>query len=455
LMLGASDYVLKMTVRPEHLTELLRKVVDGLQPQQESRLVAGAPDGAPGERYKVEGFFRDILTYRYTSRRIMEAAQKLGLKTLFERYALVVMELNMREALPRYGQDGRPLVGFSAVNMLEDIAGQEGGLDFFKLEHDEFVFIIDAERSEPIDRFKRRIGGRLERIAEAMESCLKIGVRFGVCYTGHEVDRLVASYREAKRKAQRYLFLAESERIVWTERTAPGGPEKPAEDDLPYRFAAELRRRLASPLTCAREEETLAVIEAMFDWISEDRCTIQAATACLTKAVSVVNLLIQESMDAEAYAKFSPLSEYAFYAGWNRERTKERLIRYCREYISFLQYGCAGSGRKLIREVVAYMREHYAGKITLEHTAKHFYMNKNYLSELFKAETGLNFTRYLNDIRIEQAKSLILQTGLKVTDISERVGFADFRYFSRVFKAYEQLSPSEFKARAAAGRPNR
>jgi two-component system response regulator YesN len=105
--------------------------------------------------------------------------------------------------------------------------------------------------------------------------------------------------------------------------------------------------------------------------------------------------------------------------------------------------------RSVVREIEQFLKNHYCDKITLEETAKHFHLNKNYLSELFKDETGQTFTRYVNTLRIQKAKQLILHTTDTVSDISEKIGFGDFRYFSKVFRAYTGLSPTEFKMKTA------
>ncbi|PYI57344.1 response regulator transcription factor [Paenibacillus flagellatus] len=448
-MLGASDYVLKMTVRPEDMTACIGRVIQEMigSRSADKRMQPHVPSG---ERYKIEGFFRDILSHMYMAWEIVETAKSISVRTSFDRYGVAVMELNMREALPRYGSDGKLLVGYSVVNMLGEIAAEERDFDFFKLEPDEFVLVFDRGAEEPARRFEERVSAKLMRIAAGAETFLKLGVRFGVSEPEQSADRLIAAYKAAKRAAARCVFRPEAERIVFAGEP---GPQRPPEEDeaLSHRFAATLRKRLAASLPYAKEEETAAAVDEAFAMLSEDRCTPQAARACLAKAVSAVNLIVLESGEA---GRFPPFDEESFDAGWNRDRTRRRLSAYCGDYIAFLRSKHEKSGRKLVRDIVAYLNEQYADKITLEQTAKHFYVNKTYLSELFKAETGRNFTRYLNEIRVERAKMLMLQTNMTMTEIAERVGFADFRYFGRVFKNHTELAPSEYRTRAVQPKRN-
>jgi two-component system response regulator YesN len=64
---------------------------------------------------------------------------------------------------------------------------------------------------------------------------------------------------------------------------------------------------------------------------------------------------------------------------------------------------------------------------------------------MFKRETGKNFVDYLNDIRIEKAKELLKDISLKTYEVAEKVGIPDAHYFSRLFKKYVGITPTEFR----------
>ncbi|MCM3409585.1 response regulator transcription factor [Metabacillus litoralis] len=91
--------------------------------------------------------------------------------------------------------------------------------------------------------------------------------------------------------------------------------------------------------------------------------------------------------------------------------------------------------------------EKYYKEITLESVANKLHLNKSYLSELFKEEIGLTFNKYLNWVRIEKAKELLIVHGLSPSKIPELVGYKDYVYFSIVFKKFTGHPPGEFKQR--------
>jgi AraC-like DNA-binding protein len=106
-----------------------------------------------------------------------------------------------------------------------------------------------------------------------------------------------------------------------------------------------------------------------------------------------------------------------------------------------------------IYKAVDFIRSNYMNKITLEETAQYVYLSPAYFSKIFKEETKSNFNVFLNNIRIEQAKKLLLNDNINLSDISNIVGYEDQSYFTKVFKRVTGVSPGRF--RQARGNPLR
>lgn len=103
------------------------------------------------------------------------------------------------------------------------------------------------------------------------------------------------------------------------------------------------------------------------------------------------------------------------------------------------QYGAVISG------VISYIDLHYRERITLDYAASLAGVNSSYFSRLFKRHAGCGFVEYLTYRRIEAAKVMLKEESAKLADISERSGFEDVSYFSKVFKKKTGVSPSEFR----------
>lgn len=94
---------------------------------------------------------------------------------------------------------------------------------------------------------------------------------------------------------------------------------------------------------------------------------------------------------------------------------------------------------------VDYIRKNYTKRITLEETASFVYLSPAYFSRVFKDEIGDNFNIYVNKIRIEAAKKLLLNDKVSLVDISSIVGFEGQSYFSKVFKKMTGVTPGKFR----------
>lgn len=95
--------------------------------------------------------------------------------------------------------------------------------------------------------------------------------------------------------------------------------------------------------------------------------------------------------------------------------------------------------------VKAYIDKYYSQEICLENLASMSNMSDSYFSRKFKARFGVNYLKYLQRIRLENAAKLLVETSLSIERIAEMVGFRETSYFSRSFKKYFALSPHVYR----------
>lgn len=101
--------------------------------------------------------------------------------------------------------------------------------------------------------------------------------------------------------------------------------------------------------------------------------------------------------------------------------------------------------KKSVIPVKAYLDTHYAEKITLDDLSAKFYVNKYYLTRVFREQYGMTINSYLLSVRITQAKRLLRFTGKSVEEIGLECGLGAPHYFSRVFKEVEGMAPSKYR----------
>lgn len=94
--------------------------------------------------------------------------------------------------------------------------------------------------------------------------------------------------------------------------------------------------------------------------------------------------------------------------------------------------------------IIDYVGKNYAEPLDSSMMAGMMHLNEHYFCHLFKQYMGVNFTTYLNEVRVQKAVILLENTRLNVTQVAMNVGFSDVNYFSRVFKRYIGVSPKNF-----------
>ncbi|MFV0467008.1 MAG: response regulator [Lachnospiraceae bacterium] len=96
-------------------------------------------------------------------------------------------------------------------------------------------------------------------------------------------------------------------------------------------------------------------------------------------------------------------------------------------------------------EILRYIEQNYMNEISLQDAAEYMNYCTAYFCKLFKQEFSKSFTTYLAEYRIEEAKKLLCDITSNVKDISEKIGYRDSNYFTKVFKRAEGMTPTEYR----------
>jgi len=114
----------------------------------------------------------------------------------------------------------------------------------------------------------------------------------------------------------------------------------------------------------------------------------------------------------------------------------------------FIQASRASSytiNHQIVYNLQSYLREHFREKINMSEITKQFPVSRSYLSTLFKQVTGTTISNYLTEIRMEEAKRMLLNPDYKVFEISNYVGYENGEHFTKLFKEYYSITPREYR----------
>lgn len=151
------------------------------------------------------------------------------------------------------------------------------------------------------------------------------------------------------------------------------------------------------------------------------------------KIIAIFNTLINETSANLWYAETS-------IAAWIN-LFFVTLYRYKKDYFPLQP----SDTNHIIIETQRFIHLNYMQPITLDELAKKYCLSKFYLCRNFKETTGYTIKDYIVRQRLAQAKSLLANTNLPITEVAERSGYTNMKQFYRIFRAREEISPARYR----------
>lgn len=177
----------------------------------------------------------------------------------------------------------------------------------------------------------------------------------------------------------------------------------------------------------------------------------------LTELLAGEELPAQALLSPELYTAVSSafedmLAEFAGNGLWRNMLLKLKLLETLARYDRFRRQGVPSTvhtngtiNKKPIWPIIHYIHACYREPITLSATAEKFGLSSSYLSEEIKRRTGLGFVRFLHEVRIRHACSLLSSTGMAGVDIAIETGFGSYKSFSRIFRELKGMTPGDYR----------
>lgn len=125
---------------------------------------------------------------------------------------------------------------------------------------------------------------------------------------------------------------------------------------------------------------------------------------------------------------------------WGAKEFVSHYVAKAVNHIGFIQ-----ESTSVVDELRRYIDMHYQEDIRRSDLADLVYLNTDYISRIFKKETGLSISNYLIQKRVEVAKRLLTQSKLPINTVSIHVGYSNFSYFTKMFRENTGCSPLEYR----------
>jgi two-component system response regulator YesN len=127
------------------------------------------------------------------------------------------------------------------------------------------------------------------------------------------------------------------------------------------------------------------------------------------------------------------------------DQTGSYLVSFFTTILNQIKKHSGQKDKRIIEVIKNHIQDHYMEEITLNSLSQIVYISPNYLSEVFKEQTGESIVDYITRLRIIKAKEMLKDIQVKVYEVCKLVGYEDPAYFSKVFRKVVGVSPTEYR----------
>jgi len=292
------------------------------------------------------------------------------------------------------------------------------------------LLIIKKKKEKLIDAFLKRLDAELEK-ENIIDYCIGVGK------TCDSLNEIFESYCYA-RDALINRAAGDDSRILYFSKKAVNSKRI---------FPVELQKKFITYVELNDKNNiNMMLREIQKYFLSSNEWTIQEIQQFFFLLVGDMVRNLQEKRHTE---KSIVEEGFKFCNEVYNYNTFDELRNWVRNYsLKVAEVLCQGAGENLnclINKIVEYIRNNYKDDLNLNTISKMFGINPCYLSTVFKEKTGENFIDFIIRVRMEKAKEFLENSNAQVQYISKLVGYDDSRYFSKIFRNYTGMTPTQYR----------
>ena len=194
------------------------------------------------------------------------------------------------------------------------------------------------------------------------------------------------------------------------------------------------------------EPQVQELTRELFQWYAKQpECTLMDVKfhcyMLSDQCRQILNQYSRGSKSAESSGSMQNIVNHLFSLG----ELEQYYVRYFTNLAAMIRPHTVYSIDDTIQRIQIYIQRNYQKNLSQEFISYLFSLNRSYLSTLFKEKTGKKFADYLNEVRIEKSKELLLNSRQKLFYVARAVGYDNVKYYFRVFKKYTGLTPEQYR----------
>lgn len=387
-----------------------------------------------------EGFLRQLLQgylYAYSEQDLRRRMERFKWEVEDRYFVVLFVQLTGmtgQEGKFKNGDEG--LVSYATVNIISELAAQRfsqsDATHFHDLTAGLLLMLPQEEPDSGVPEF-------CEELTKTINHILKMHVIVAYSAPIERISDIPLAF-EGVKQAANYRPFGCGNQIIDIRLLDQEGAE---ETESTYSFTLE--RELIQAMRTGQEAEAFRLLEDFLKALGADTArAIDVQQGMLHLLGSILHAMMLSGTDpkrlfrrANLYEALSQIREPDMMVAWFKEKI---MAPYFKEIAARSNAGV----KLMIEQAMLYLQQNYMRDISLDSCADHIGTNSFFLSKSFKQVTGHNFIDYLTGLRLDRAKELLRETGLKISDVAEQVGY-QHSYFNRIFKKQEGMTPTRYR----------
>ncbi|MBB6731590.1 helix-turn-helix domain-containing protein [Cohnella zeiphila] len=363
-----------------------------------------------------------------------DAADLLGLKLDFDRFAVLTFELEESKLLG----DSTDKLRFHLFQygLIEELGGDIDGEIFVR--DDERTVIIQAVPEGQDERPVELAGKLLRHLADRYGVIATIGI--SRIHSG--AQSIQSAYEESVEALSLKMYVGKGEIVPYAIVSSW------KQDEETYFYPYELETKLLQALLQLNEEECAATVSRITQEVISRRLgTANVQQLFFQLSGEIVKTLVQTGGDISVALGDRPFAP----SGIQTIRDMEtRLTEMCARIIAYNREKRLKLNDVTLQLATEFMEKNYNNNITIETVAEHVQRSTSFLSRIFKEATGSTINDYLIHLRIKRACELLREPKYTMEDICREIGYANVSYFNKLFKSRTGHTPGQYRLMQAA-----
>lgn len=440
LDVNAEGYILK-PVKINELKDVIRKVVSRINMERNSQEKLLKMKNQLHENMPVmrENFLRNVIAGIHSKEQDMD--EKIQFFSIpfnkNEKLVTAVLQIDdYNNTICDYKEENKQLLLFSVNNIIEEIVNNYDSGLCITMNENEFVLIFNE---------KSLLAGKHMEICEEIVSCLnkflKISVSIGVGDPANDLSNLNQSYKDALSALQGRFYTGKNSIL-----NAKDVNVKNKNIEFPNLYEKE--NKFINCLKLGDSDGTAKTLDEIFEFFCSNNSLpvgyVQSICMELVCIASRNMYELDENIDNIVANRTAILEK--IYRTENIFELKDYMLSVFHHISDYFSSKYNQKNSKAINKIKEIIKRHYMKNIGVSEISSEIYLSPNYISLIFKKETGQTITEYLTEVRMTAAKELLKTTDFKVFEIAEMVGYENPHYFSTVFKKFTGIHPQKYRS---------